>query len=109
MSQFEKDLIQTIQTTVLKEIKNNTFLRLQYDQKKMLPDGVLERIWESVNWEEVIEQIRPEIQKRICNTVIGAMETEIKPDVKALLSVSGVREKLRMDVYPQLMKVLNNN
>ena len=104
---FEEQIARNIRSSVLKEVQNTAFLRLQYEQKKVLPDGLLDKLWDSVNWGEVIEQIRPAIQTRICNTVIGAMETEVKSDVKKLLSVAGVREKLRMTVYPELMKVLD--
>lgn len=104
---FEEKITQEIQNSVIKEIKEKSFLNLQYSQKQVLPDYVLDDLWKAINWREVIEEIRPEIQKRICNTIIGTMETEIKTDIKKLLSVAGVREKLRMEVYPKLMEVLN--
>ena len=105
---FEQEIVNEIQSSILKEIKNNAFLNLKYEQRKVLPDGTIDKLWEAVNWDEVIEQIRPEIQKRICNTVIGAMETEIKTDVKKLLSVEGVRQRLRMEIYPKMMKVFDD-
>ncbi len=105
---FEEQIAKEIQNSVLREIKTNSFLRLQYDQKKILPDGVLDKLWTAVDWDEVIEVVRPEVQKRICNTVIGAMEAEIKTDVKKLLSIQGVREKLRIDIYPRMMQIFDN-
>lgn len=60
----------------------------------------------SINWEEVLEEIRPKVQTRICNSIVASMEAEIKTDIKALLSVDEVRQKLRMEVYTKLMKVL---
>ena len=105
---FEEQIAREIRNSVLKEVQSTAFLRLQYEQRKVLPEGMLDKLWDSVNWDEVLEQIRPAIQTRICNTVIGAMETEVKTDVKSLLSVEGVRQKLRMNVYPELMKVLND-
>ncbi len=104
---FEEEIAREVQNSVLQEIKSNSFLRLQYNQRKVLPDGVLDKLWDAVNWDEVIEQIRPEVQKRICNTVIGSMETEIKTDVKKLLAVEGVRQKLRMEIYPKMMKIFD--
>lgn len=104
---FEEEMVEEIQKVILREIKENSFLKLRYEDRKVLPDGVLEKLWDAVNWEEVIEQIRPEVQKRICNTIVGAMEAEIKTDVKKLLSVDGVRQKLRMQVYPKMMQIFN--
>ncbi len=105
--QFENDIAQAIRNSVLKEIKTKSFLNLQYSHRKVIPDSVLEGLWDSINWCEVIEQIRPMVQTRICNTIVASMETEIRTDIKSLLSVDGVRQKLRMNVYPELMKVLN--
>ena len=105
---FEEQIAIEIQNSVLQEIRKNSFLRLQYEQKKVLPEGILDKLWESVNWNEVIETIRPEVQKTICNTVIGAMKTEIKTDVKKLMAISGVREKLRMDIYPKMMQIFDD-
>lgn len=104
---FEEQIAEELRRAIIKEIKTTSFVRLQYEQKKMLPNHVLEDLWATINWVEVIEQIRPAVQTRICNTIVGAMETEIKTDVKKLLAVSGVREKLRIEVYPKLMEVLN--
>ena len=104
---FEEQIAQEIRNSVLKTIQKTSLVNLSYDRLKVLPDHVIEDLWETINWVEVIESIRPEIQKRICNTIIGSMETEIKNDVKKLLSVSGVREKLRLEVYPKLMSVIS--
>ena len=109
MSEFEDKIIEEIRKSVLNEIKTNSFLKLQYDRKQILPDGIIERLWESVNWDEVIEEIRPNIQTKICNKIIGSMETELKTDIKNILSIDGVRQKLRVTVYPEIMKVLNDN
>lgn len=103
--EFEEQMLQTIQQKLLKEIKETSFTKLDYNQRFAIPQGMLDKLWKSVNWDEVIEQIRPQIQTRICNTVVGAMESEIKTDVKKLLSVDGVRQKLRMEVYPKMMEI----
>ena len=105
---FEEELIQTVQTSVLREVQKASFLNIPYNDRKVIPKEVLENLWESVNWDEVIEQLRTEMQKRICNAIIGSMEKEIKTDVKNILSIDGIRQKLRVNVYPELMKVLND-
>lgn len=106
---FEEDIIQTVKNKILKELHSIDFTRLDHKDKKVIPPEFIKMIWDSIKWSEVVEEIRPKIQTRICNTVIGSMETELKTDIKKLLSVDGVREKLRMEVYPQLMKVLDDS
>ena len=51
--------------------------------------------------------VKPLLHAQICNSIISNMQAEIKTDVKNILSVDGVRQKLRMHVYPELMKVLD--
>ncbi len=111
MSDFDKQFKQAIESKILKEIKTTTLLQggIPWGDRKSIPGEALEQIWKSVDWDEVIEAVRPEIQKRICNSIIGAMETETKTDVKKLLGVDGVRQKLRMEVYPKLMQVLEDD
>jgi len=81
---------------------------MDYSNLQIIPKEFIANVWSEVNWTEVLEELRPEIQRRICNAIIGNMETEIKTDVKSLMSVAGVREKLRIEVYPKLMAVLND-
>ena len=108
MDNFEESIAQAIRNSVIKEIKEKSFLNLHYSERKPLPDHILDKLWDSVDWDEVLEEIRPKVQTRICNMIVASMETELKTDIKSLLSVDGVRQKLRMEVYPKLMSVLNN-
>lgn len=105
---FEERIAEAIRESVLKELKTASFVNIPYADKHVVPQQVIEDLWKAVKWDEVIEEIRPAMQTRICNAVIGAMEKEIKTDVKSLMSIDGVRQKLRVDVYPALMKVLDN-
>jgi len=104
---FEETLIQSVQNRILQEISKTDFTKLDYNQRKSLPDNVLSKIWADVDWEEVINRVKPEMERRICNAIVGNMETELKTDIKKLLAVDGVREKLRIEIYPKLMAVLN--
>lgn len=105
-NKFEEDIAQSIRNSVLAEIKKTAFLNLQYSERKHIPSHILDDLWGSIKWDEVLEEIRPMVQTRICNSIVASMETELKTDIKSLLSVDGVRQKLRIEVYPKLMKVL---
>ena len=105
---FEEQMLQAIKQKVLKKIKDTAFTKLDYNQRATLPQELVDKLWASVDWNEVVEQVRPAMQARICNSIVGAMETEIKTDTKKLLAVDGVRQKLRMKVYPRLMQVLDD-
>ncbi len=104
---FEEQVSISIKNKIIKEIQNSELLSMSYGERKPVPKQIIEDIWQSVNWVEVIEEIRPKIQLRICNAIIGSMETEIKSDVKKILSIDGVRQKLRVQVYPKIIKILD--
>lgn len=104
---FEEDLIQRMKQKALQDVSKFEFLKFEYNDKRALPKDFLNKMWSSVNWEEVLNDIRPEFQKRICNAIVGNMEAEIKTDVKNILSIDGVRQRLRVEVYPKIMAVLD--
>lgn len=105
---FEEIMMQRIQRSMLDQIGKTEYLKIDYNQRQAIPLQFVEKMWASVDWNAIIEELKPQLQTRICNAIIGNMETEIKTDVKNLMSVSGVREKLRIEVYPKLMAVLNS-
>ena len=105
---FEEMMMQRIQRCMLDQIGKTEYLKIDYNQRQVIPIEFVEKMWASVDWNAIIEEVKPQLQTRICNAIIGNMETEIKTDVKNLMSVSGVREKLRIEVYPKLMAVLNS-
>ena len=104
---FEDQVISSIKQKVLSEISKTEFTTIKYSERKAIPDELLNKMWDSINWDEVVADVRLNLQTRICNSIVASMETELKTDVKKLLSVDGVRQKLRIEVYPKLMKVLN--
>lgn len=105
---FEEQLQKAIQSRILAEVKTTAFTRLEYNQRHKVPDDILSRVWASIDWEAVMIELRPQLQTRICNAIIGNMETELKTDIKKLLAIQGVRERLRIEVYPKLMHVLED-
>lgn len=105
---FGEQLEEKIRENILRDISKSEFLN-PYGSRVNIPDTVVQEIWDSINWKEVIENIRPKIQDRICATIIGSMETEAKTDVKKLLSVDGIRQKIKMEIYPKLMEILNHD
>ena len=71
-----------------------------------MPNNCPENAWNNINWKEVTDFVSKELQNKVCQTIVQNMLTETKTDVKAILSVQGVREKLRMEAYPSIMKAL---
>lgn len=108
MKTFEEDLLQVIKNKIIADVGKTALVNLGYEQRKHLPSDFIDKVYASIDWDAVIQQVKPEIEKRICNTLVASLETELKTDVKSVLSVAGIRERLRMEVYPKLLNVLNN-
>ena len=103
---FEQLIEQGIKRSILSTNEKTDYVQQYHANRKPLPNDFLDKVWAQVDWDAVLEQVKPAIHNQICNSVIGSIQTEIKTDVKSMLSVDGVRQKLRMNVYPELMKVL---
>jgi len=107
MKDFAEKLINDIQNSILKDVQKITFLKVDFNSKKTIPTEFIESAWRKVDWDSVLMRVTENLETRICNAIVSGLESELKTDVKKLMSVSGVREKLRMQVYPELMKVLD--
>jgi len=104
---FEDQMIKALKSNVIRELNKTPIVSVSYKDRRDVPKDVIDKVWSSINWDEVIEDIRPQIQLRICNSIIGSMETELKTDIKKVLGAEGVRQRLRMEIYPKLMAILS--
>lgn len=105
---FEKQIQDQVQKRIINQLKEVDFIERWRNNKMVIPQDIIQKAWESINWDEVLQEITIGLQAQICRTIIGNMIAETGTDTKRILSVSGVRDKIKMTVYPELMKVLNN-
>lgn len=103
---FEEQVTEQIQKRILSSIKDVDFLDRWKQGRLEIPNNIIQKAWNGINWEEVVEHVKKELQDKICQTIVQNMLTETKTDVKALLSVEGVRQKIRMEAYPKIKEVL---
>lgn len=104
---FEDQIQKKVQETILKQIADCRYVDYHHSNKRQIPSKILENAWNSIDWKEVTEFVSKELQNKVCQTIVQNMLTETKTDVKAILSVQGMREKLRMEAYPSIMKTLS--
>lgn len=105
--EFEKEVTEQIQKRILASIKEINFLDKWNQGKLKIPDNVIQKAWQNIDWEEVINYVSKELQDKVCQTIVHNMLTETKTDVKNLLSVEGVRQKIKMEAYPKIKEVLD--
>lgn len=108
MTDFEQKIMNTVHSTVLKQIQGVRFVEYHHSNKKHIPDDVINKIWDKLDWDSIIKQVAKDLNDRMAKNIVQYMLSEVKTDTKAILSVEGVRQKIRMEAYPKLMEIINN-
>lgn len=105
---FEEQLQDSIKSKILSEIKNVEFLDKWKHRNNMIPQDIIEKAWDSIKWDEVVDYVSEQLQLQVCKTIVGNMITETKTDVKKLMSIEGVRERIKVEAYPKLMAIIKD-
>ena len=103
---FEEQIQNQVQKTILKQIGECRLVDYHHSNKKQIPSKILEEAWSNINWEDIITYVTKELQDKVAQTIVQNMLTEVKTDVKSILSVEGMRQKIRMEAYPVIKKVI---
>lgn len=104
---FEQQVTDQVQKRILASIKEINFLDRWKQEQLQIPPDVIQKAWNNINWVEVVDYVKGELQNKVCQTIVQNMMEETKTDVKHLLSVEGVRQKIRMEAYPKIKEVLD--
>ena len=105
---FEEQIIKNVQHGILKQISECKYIEYHHKNKKHVPDDIVEKAWDGIDWEYVIKEVRNNLEQKLINVISGNMLTEAGTDAKRLLSIQGVRERLRAEAYPKIKEVLDN-
>lgn len=108
MNNFEEKLINQVQNTILNQISECRLIEYHHKRKKSIPDNIIEKAWDSIDWDMVVSEVTKGLEEKMIQTILQSMLTETKNDVKKILSVQGMREKLRMEAYPKIKQIIEN-
>lgn len=103
---FEEQVTEQIQKRIISSINEINFLNRWQQGKLTIPQDIIQKAWNNIDWNDVVDYVTKELQDKVCQTIVHNMMTETKTDVKNLLSVEGVRQKLKMEAYPKIKEVL---
>ena len=103
---MEDKIKDAIMSRILEDISDTRLLNHHCRAKLELPDNFIDKVYATINWDDVVNNCISEIQNRICDTIVQSMITEIKTDTKKVLQIDGVRQKLRAQAYPKVMEAL---
>ena len=107
--EFETRIIESVKNAMLKQVTACQFIEYHHKNKKYVPDDIVEKAWEGLNWDFIISEVKNKLEERLINVISGNMINEAGTDAKKLLSISGVREKLRAEAYPKIKAILDNH
>lgn len=108
-SSFEDQLAEAVRKRVLAQIAEAKFVEPYRQRTNKIPDEIVERVWDNVDWDEVVKTVSKNLTERVAATITQAMLTEAKTDAKAVLSIEGVRAKLRATAYPKVIEAIGDN
>lgn len=96
MDNFEKDLMQSIQTTILNQIRKAEFVQTGYSAPKVqIPQSVLMDCYNAIDIVKVKQIITERIEEEVAGKIVNSLLTECANDVKQIMSNRELREDLR--------------
>lgn len=105
MNTFEQDLVKAVQDAILKQVRDNGFVSLPYEQRIKVDGALLREAYANINREMVSAQITAIIEERLSDLIWNALATELSNDVKQILSNRELREEVRAVLRDQIRKV----
>lgn len=106
LADFGAKAVQAIEGALLKQISDCRFIEHHHPKKRHVPEDIVDQVWSGIDWDRVVSVVTEQLQDRIASTIAQAMITEAKTDAKAVLSIEGVRQRLRAEAYPKIMESL---
>ncbi len=95
MSDFEKDLLNSVKCSMVKQIDKTDFIQIQYDSRPKLPADFMQRAWEMVDQDSVIEKLSKRLEDELVDRLVNSIAAEMATDIKQVLSVKERREAVR--------------
>lgn len=95
MSDFEKDLLNSVKCSMVKQIDKTDFISIPYDCRPKLPPEFMQRAWEMVDQDSVIEKLSQRLESELVDRLVNSIAAEMATDIKQVLSVKERREAVR--------------
>lgn len=102
---FEEQLVEAVQQSVLKTVREGGMVLPDYSQRAKIPPARLHELYESIDWTRVRALCIERIEERCADTMLNAMATEIATDIKQVLSNKELREEVRSFIRDGIRRV----
>ena len=95
MSDFEKDLMNSIKCAITNQVNETDFLQIPYDKKVKIPDEFMQKAWGLVDQEALMIKLAKRLEDELIDRMVNHMAAEIATDIKQVLGVKERREAIR--------------
>jgi len=103
-SNFETAVLNAAKSSVVKLFEQG-LLMPDYANRVKIPPALVEQVYQLIDWNSVLEILRPKINELVAVKITHAMSEELTGDVKRVLSHEPTRLRLRNLVACELDKI----
>jgi len=104
---FDELVLAALQRRMLKDISDNPVISLDYGSRFKLPQELLQKAFHGLDEKRIIELVKQNIEEQIAKTMVNNMLTEVTNDTKRMMSDNILRERLKYLIYPQIMRIID--
>jgi nucleoid-associated protein YejK len=99
---FEQQLAQSIQHTVIDFIRKGEWLKLDYNARINLDSTWLKTMHSQVDMNQVIQIVKSQVEQKMADHIMNSMATEIGTDIKSIMSNQELREDIRSTIRAKI-------
>jgi hypothetical protein len=101
---FEQEILRAARHSIVKMFNEGSFVMPDYANRMKVPTDLVTRVYGLIDYDTVIQILRPKINEMIADRIAAAMSQELTGDVKKVLSHEPTRLRLRLAVMNELEK-----
>jgi len=109
MSKFEEDLMNSVKCAMTKQIANQDFIKIDYNDRAKLPSDFIEKAWGLIDQDDLIKALSKRLESELIDRLVNHLAAEIATDIKQVLSVKERREAVRSVVRDNIDKLTKSS
>ena len=109
MGKFEEDLMNSVKCAMTKQIANQDFIKIDYNDRAKLPSDFIEKAWGLIDTDDLIVKLSERLKDELIDRLVNHLAAEIATDIKQVLSVKERREAVRSVVRDNIDKLTQSS
>lgn len=105
MENFQDKIMDSIQRNILKGIQETSFIERWNQGKISIPTDIVQSAFAAIDRDVIFKMVKEQIEEQIAKTIVGQLLTETATDTKRIMSDPELRQQIKNKVYPQILKM----